>query len=90
MKNFLELRTAAGLGDREQFCAVTGLSDRTLSNYDNDKADPATVLVKFLRLLANGCAYCALVKRANQSHPCESSKLTTNQETTNVSDNSNN
>ena len=37
MKNFVQLRTEAGLGDRAAFLRATGLSDRTLTAYDNDE-----------------------------------------------------
>ncbi len=71
MKNFVELRTAAGLGDRDNFCRETGLSERTLSSMDNDKAEPSPILLKYLRLMANGCHYCVMSKRANEPHQSE-------------------
>ncbi len=78
MRNFVELRTAAGLGDRDKFCAETGMSQRTLSSLDNDKAEPSTVLLKYLRLMANGCHWCRMRTRANEKH--QSEKTEENQE----------
>ena len=71
MKNFVELRTAAGLGDRAKFLSATGLSDRTLTAYDHDKAEPSLVLLKFLRMLANGCLFCAQAQNRIKPHKCE-------------------
>ena len=79
MKNFIELRTAAGLGDRDNFCQETGLSERTLTALDNDKAEPSPILLKYLRLMANGCHWCSMRKRANEKH--QSEKKEENQET---------
>ena len=46
MKNFAELRKAAGLGNRMDFIIECQVSERTLVDYDNDKRNPPIVLVK--------------------------------------------
>lgn len=71
MKHFVQLRTEAGLGDRAAFLRATGLSDRTLTAYDNDRAEPSLVLLKLLRMLANGCLYCAHAQKRTQPCNCE-------------------
>lgn len=69
MKNFSDLRIAAGLGNRTDFLCECGVSERTLVDYDNNKREPPIILVKYLRLLANGCKLCPLARRnANQPH----------------------
>ena len=62
MINFVELRRAAGLGNRMDFIIECQVSERTLVDYDNDKRNPPIVLVKYLRLLANGCKLCPLAR----------------------------
>lgn len=62
MKGFVELRRAAGLGNRMDFMIECQVSERTLVDYDNDKRNPPIVLVKYLRLLANGCKLCPLAR----------------------------
>ena len=69
--NFRALREAAGLGDRSKFSESTGISLRTLSDYDNEHSAPPLVLIKYLRMLANGCQVCQMRKRANITHPAE-------------------
>ena len=71
MKNFADLRKAAGLGDRNAFLMELQISERSLSEYDNDKRNPPIVLVKYLRLLANGCKLCPLARRNAQPHTTE-------------------
>lgn len=63
MKNFTELRKAAGLADRNDFMLECGVSERSLVEYDTGKRNPPMILVKFLRLLANGCKLCPLAHR---------------------------
>lgn len=71
MKNFAELRAAAGLQDRQKFLEATGLSDRTLTAYDNDRAEPSVVLLTLLRMMANGCRYCGHARKRAKPHDCE-------------------
>ncbi|MBQ7650913.1 MAG: hypothetical protein IJS15_08135 [Victivallales bacterium] len=61
MKNFRSLRQAAGF-DRQTFIAELCISERTLCDYDNDRREPPIVLIRYLRLLANGCKLCPLAK----------------------------
>lgn len=74
MKNFKQLRQTAGLGDNDEFCRVTGLSQRTLWSLDNNRSEPAPILLRHLRLLANGCQWCTMATRAESEHPCEKEK----------------
>jgi transcriptional regulator with XRE-family HTH domain len=71
MKNFAELRAAAGLQDRAKFLEATGLSDRTLTAYDNDKAEPSIILLTLLRMMANGCRFCQNAHKRAKPHDCE-------------------
>lgn len=60
--NFRDLRIKAGFEDRKALMAECGISERALSDYDNDKREPPLALVKYLRLLANGCKLCPLAR----------------------------
>jgi hypothetical protein len=71
MKNFRSLRQAAGFADRQKFITELCISERTLCGYDNDEREPPVVLVRFLRLLANGCKLCPLARRAATIHKTE-------------------
>lgn len=64
MKHFRSLRQAAGFADRQKFIIELSISERTLCSYDNDEREPPVVLVRYLRLLANGCKLCPLARRA--------------------------
>lgn len=70
MKNFRSLRLAAGF-DRQDFITELSISERTLCDYDNDKREPPIVLIRYLRLLANGCKLCPLARRAATIHRTE-------------------
>ena len=71
MRNFRQLRRAAGL-DRRAFMTELCVSERTLSDYDNDKRDPPQSIILYLRLLANGCKLCPLARHnANKKHRTE-------------------
>ncbi len=72
--NFKALRSAAGLGNRAEFCMHTGISPRTLTDYDCGHSAPPIILIRYLRLLANGCSICAMRKRADITHPSETQR----------------